>query len=318
MQSQNRSLKSCLGLVAKGMAMGAADVVPGVSGGTIAFITGIYDELLHSLQQLTPKALLVLKNEGLARAWAHINGTFLVCVFGGILISLVTFARIITWALQHYPLLVWSFFFGLVLASIIYFARLQKGWRWQEWLGLVAGTLLVYGVSIATPAQLPGYSWVLFFGGFIAICAMILPGISGSFLLLLMGLYPVFLGAINNFNVVALASFGLGCICGLLVFSRFLAWLLDNYHKTTMAVLVGFLVGSLHVIWPWKLVLQTMVDRHGETIPLVQQAVLPGQFARETGNDAMLLGSLTAAALGVFLVLFTEFISERFNKKDQV
>lgn len=311
MQTKNRSVKEYLLIVLKGMGMGAADVVPGVSGGTIAFITGIYEELLHSLRQLTPKALWVLKEEGLAAAWRYINGSFLVALFAGILISLKTFAKIITVSLDRYPILVWAFFFGLVLASILYFARQQTGWSWRQWVACAIGAVCVYGVSQAAPAQLPGDWWMLFIGGFIAICAMILPGISGSFLLLLMGLYPVFLAAINDMDPVALASFGGGCICGLLAFSRFLSWLLDSYHKTTLAVLIGFLVGSLNVTWPWKHTLVTTTDRHGEVIPLVQENVMPGTFAALTGDDSMFLAAFLSFGIGVLLVLTTEFFSSK-------
>jgi len=314
-QLKARSLKQYLGLTLRGAAMGAADVVPGVSGGTIAFITGIYDELLYSLRQVTPRALWVWKCSGFKAAWAHINGGFLLALFSGVLLSLFTFAKVITWALEQYPIIVWAFFFGLVVASIAYFAKQQSGWRALQWIGLVVGTLSVYWVSIATPAQLPGANWMLFLGGFIAICAMILPGISGSFLLLLMGLYPVFLRAITQFDVVALACFGVGCIAGLLLFSRVLSWLLEYHKATTMAVLIGFLLGSLNVIWPWKLVLKTTVDRHGEVIPLVQKAVLPYQFIEQTGQSAMLFSALAAAALGVFVVLFAEIFGERLVDK---
>lgn len=289
--------------------MGAADVVPGVSGGTIAFITGIYDELLHSLQQLNFKALLILKTEGFAAAWRYINGGFLLAVFAGILLSLKTFAEIITYALDAYPILVWAFFFGLILASIAYFARQQSDWRWRHWLACALGAAVVFGISLASPAQLPGHWWMLFLGGFIAICAMILPGVSGSFLLLLMGLYPVFLKALSDFDLVSLASFGAGCVCGLLSFSRALAWLLDSYHKVTLAVLIGFLVGSLNVTWPWKQTLTTMVDRHGDTIPVSQANVLPGTFEALTGQDAMLGLAILSFVLGAVLVLLSEYFA---------
>ena len=315
MQYQNRNAKAYSQRFIKGMAMGAADVVPGVSGGTIAFITGIYDELLHSLQQLNPKALLVLKEQGFAAAWRYINGGFLLAVFGGILLSLKTFAEIITLALGAYPILVWSFFFGLILASVVYFAKQQTGWGWRHWLSCLLGAAFVFGVSMLAPAQLPGAWWMLFIGGFIAICAMILPGISGSFLLLLMGLYPVFLQALSDLDIVALASFGAGCVCGLLSFSRLLAWLLDHYHKVTLAVLIGFLVGSMNVTWPWKQVLTTTVDRHGEVIPLVQKNVLPGQFEAITGQDAMLIWAVAFFVLGALLVLLTEFVAGN-NRND--
>lgn len=293
--------------------MGAADVVPGVSGGTIAFITGIYDELLHSLKSLTPAVLLTLKNDGLAAAWRAINGNFLVAVFGGILISIKTFAHLIGLALDNYPILVWAFFFGLILASIVYFAMRQRGWRVVDFCACAAGAALVLAISMVTPAQLPGHWWILFLGGFIAICAMILPGISGSFLLLLMGLYPVFLSAINDLDLVALASFGAGCVCGLLCFARFLSWLMDHHHQLTFATLIGFLVGSLSVTWPWKETVITAVNSHGKVIPLMQKNVLPGTFQNIYGIDAMLFPAIALLVTAFILVLSTEYLSERFG-----
>lgn len=316
MNQSNRTLKDYLVITLKGMAMGAADVVPGVSGGTIAFITGIYSEFLHSLRQLTPQALLVLKNEGFASAWRYVNGSFLLALFTGIAISLLTFAQVITYALAHYPILVWGLFFGLISASIVYFAKQQEGWRWQHWAACALGALFVYAISIAKPAQLPDSPIMLFTGGFIAICAMILPGISGSFLLLLMGLYPAFLAALTDFNLVALASFGAGCICGLLLFSRFLSWLLDTYHKVTFATLIGFLIGSLNVTWPWKQTLITATDRHGEVIPLVQKNVLPMQYELVTGAEAMFWTTVACFVVGAMLVLVTEYLSEYLGKRN--
>lgn len=309
-----RKITDYLLLTAKGMAMGAADVVPGVSGGTIAFITGIYSELLHSLKSITPKALLVLKDQGLVAAWRHINGTFLFCVFAGVLLSLKTFAKLITLALESQPILVWSFFFGLVLASIYYFASREGRWSWRQWLACVVAAAAVYSISQVSPSQLPDYWWVMLFAGFIAICAMILPGISGSFLLLIAGLYPAFLRAINEVDMVVLASFGVGCVFGLLTFSHFLSWLLDRYYQVTMAALIGFLVGSLNVIWPWKQTLVAIVDRHGETVPFIQENVLPHQYAALTGIEPQVLAAIGCLLFGAFLVLFTEYVSARMAR----
>jgi putative membrane protein len=309
LQSSTRSIKDYLFIALKGLCMGAADVVPGVSGGTIAFITGIYDEWLDSLKRCTPAVLLRIKREGIVKTWQYINGNFLVAVFGGILISLKTFAALITLAMASFPILVWAFFFGLIIASIYLLGKQQKEWRFAHWFALLLGAMIVLGVSLSAPAQLPGYWWVLFLGGFIAICAMILPGISGSFILLLVGLYPVFLNAINTLDVVALASFGAGCICGLVVFSRFLSWLLTQYHSITLATLIGFLVGSLYVTWPWKEILQTTLDRHGKEIVLQQRSVMPDVYTQLSGNDALLGGAILCAFAGIFLVVGVEFIA---------
>jgi len=311
--SAKRTMRDYILLLVKGMSMGAADVVPGVSGGTIAFITGIYDELLHSLKQIGPSALQVLLKQGFSAAWQFINGNFLLTVFGGILISLKTFAALISYCLQEYPLLVWAFFTGLIMASVWLLLRQNSAWRWPHVVASVLGALFVFAISEASPTQLPGEWWVLFLGGFVAICAMILPGISGSFILLLVGLYPVFLQAITDLDIVALASFGLGCVCGLLVFSRFLSWLLDRYHQLTLATLIGFLIGSLNVTWPWKQTLESSVNRHGELIPLVQQNVLPGNYELLVGQDPQLAGSLILLLVGLFLVLSVELLSKKYS-----
>lgn len=294
--------------------MGAADVVPGVSGGTIAFITGIYDEFLGSLKNCTPAALLLWKKQGFKAFWQHVNGGFLIALFAGILLSIKTFAAVIELALHEHPIWVWSFFFGLIIASVVLLARHIERWRLRDVIAVFAGTAVVVAISLAAPAQLPGHWWVMFFGGFIAICAMILPGISGSFLLLLAGLYPVFLGAVNNLEWLLLISFGVGAVCGLMSFSRALSWLLSNYHQVTIATLIGFLVGSLNVTWPWKEPLVTMLDRHGELVVVQSANVFPAHYAEVVGGQPDTLIALLCAAGGVFLVLATEFLAGKFGK----
>mgnify|MGYP001197131609 CR=1 FL=1 len=293
--------------------MGAADVVPGVSGGTIAFITGIYDEWLDSLKRCTPAVLIMLKKEGIAKTWRHINGNFLLALFGGILISLKTFAALVLMALDAYPVLIWAFFTGLIAASIFSLGRSQRGWKLADWIGFVLGAAFVYGVSILAPAQLPGHWWILFLGGFVAICAMILPGISGSFILLLAGLYPVFLNAIHSLDLIALASFGAGCLSGLLLFSRLVSWLLHHYHKLTLATLIGFLVGSLNVTWPWKQALVTTVDSHGRTIVLQQSNLNPLDYTAVTGGEPLILLAVLSAIAGALLVLVTEWAATKMK-----
>ena len=293
--------------------MGAADVVPGVSGGTIAFITGIYDEFLDSLKNCTPAALLIWHKQGFRAMWEHINGGFLLALFSGILISLKTFAALITMALKAQPVWVWAFFFGLIVASVVLLARHVPRWRWQDVLALLLGAGIVVAISIAAPAQLPGHWWVMFLGGFVAICAMILPGISGSFILLLVGLYPVFLTAINDMQIVLLLSFGLGAIAGLMSFSRVLSWLLSRYHQVTIATLIGFLIGSLNVTWPWKQALLTVTNRHGEAVVLQSANVLPSTYATVTNTSPDTLIAITCALVGAGLVLATEFAANKLG-----
>ena len=322
MRPTNRTLKDYLFILLKGLCMGAADVVPGVSGGTIAFITGIYDEWLDSLKRCTPAVLVMLKRDGIAKTWQYINGNFLLAVFGGILISLKTFAAIVLIAMDSFPILVWAFFSGLVAASIYHLAREQRGWGLVEFAGLILGALFILAISFMASAQLPGHGWILFLGGFVAICAMILPGISGSFILLLVGLYPVFLQAIHNFEIGKLIWFGLGCISGLIVFSRFLSWLLKSYHNQTLAVLIGFLVGSLYVTWPWKNALLTTTNSHGRTVVLQQENLSPFNYLAVTGNEPTLGLAILWALLGVVLVLGVEFVAiwikRRTNSAEQV
>ncbi|WP_347329451.1 DUF368 domain-containing protein [Marinimicrobium locisalis] len=291
----------------KGMAMGAADVVPGVSGGTIAFISGIYDELLDSLRRWTPAALGVWYREGFLAFWEHTNGNFLLTVFGGVLLSIFSLANVVSYALEYHPLLVWGFFFGLVVASVVYIGRGLALRNPQVWLGLAAGTLVALLISFGKPMQLPDEWWMVFLAGSIAICAMILPGVSGSFLLLLMGMYPVFIQAVADLNWWILGCFLAGCVTGLLVFSHFLSWLLHRFREQTLAVLTGFLIGSLNIIWPWKHTVQTYVDRHGEEVPLVQDNLWPMAYGSVTGNDPHTAMVLVLMALGLFLVLGLEY-----------
>ena len=306
-----RSKKEYAFLTLKGMAMGAADVVPGVSGGTIAFISGIYDELISSLNKIGPHAVKLLFKQGLPAAWAYINGWFLLAVFGGVLLSLKTFAAVITIALEQSPLLVWGFFSGLIGASIYLLISKLTTHTWQNYLSMFIGAAFVYLVSVASPAQLPDHNWILFLGGFVAICAMILPGISGSFILLLVGLYPVFLNAINSLEILALASFGCGCVAGLLIFSRFLSWLLARFHDLTIAVLIGFLIGSLNVTWPWKEVISTYVNRHGEQVPLVQHNVMPAMYTNVMGQDSQTALVIMSALFGLSLVVVLELVAKK-------
>ncbi|WNO10353.1 DUF368 domain-containing protein [Teredinibacter sp. KSP-S5-2] len=314
MTASNRTIKDYLLITLKGMAMGAADVVPGVSGGTVAFITGIYNELLHSLKQIGPQALVILYKEGLVSAWKYINGTFLVALFAGILVSLKTLATAIIFGMENYPLLIWAFFSGLIAASVVLLLKQQERWQFSQFLSFVIGVAFVVGVTFIKPAQLPGELWILFLGGFIAICAMILPGISGSFILLLIGLYPVFLQAIETIDVVALTTIAAGCASGLMVFSRFLSWLLDNYARSTLALLTGFLVGSLKVTWPWKVTVESTIDRHGEVIPLIQSNVMPWQFEQTLEIEPMVVLTLISACIGVFLVLSVDLLASKMSK----
>ncbi|MFV9653803.1 DUF368 domain-containing protein [Pseudomonas sp. NY15366] len=297
-------------LYAKGMAMGAADVVPGVSGGTIAFISGIYDELLRSIAGI-PEALLLLLRGRIKDAWQMANATFLLVLFSGIVTSILTLARVITYLLHHHPIPVWSFFFGLILVSTYLVGREIGRWNWSRAVSFALGLAFAYWITVAAPMQWGSDLPTLFLAGAIAICAMILPGISGSFILLLLGLYSVVLGAVKDLNLLVLAVFASGCVVGLLSFARLLSWLLSRWRDLSLAFLSGLMLGSLNKVWPWKETLTWRVDSKGEQVPLLQNNLLPGQFADVSGQDPQLLFAVVLAIGGIVLVLGLEWLAGR-------
>ncbi len=303
-----------LGLWLKGVAMGAADVVPGVSGGTIAFISGIYAELIDSLKNIGPQSLHTLFTRGWRAFWAEINGTFLAVLFTGVLTSVLTLAKLVKHMLDTSPILMWSLFFGLVLASIAHMLRAIKDWRVLDIFFLVIGAAVAGSITISGAAQLPtGYGYI-FGAGMLAICAMILPGISGSFILLILGLYPTVIAAIADLNFVLLAVFGAGCILGLLCFSRFLSWSLHHHQRPTLALLIGFLVGSLNTLWPWKFTVESTVNRHGQVVPLLQENLLPWLWSDLTSQNHQLVPASALCIVGIFLVIGFDIVSNK--KKD--
>lgn len=290
-------------LFLKGTAMGAADVVPGVSGGTIAFISGIYDDLLGAINSINFGLIRVWKANGFLAVWKQVNGNFLVTLFAGILFSVFTLSKLIKYLLEVHPVLIWSFFFGLVLASIWLVGKQVQEKSLGTALFFVAGTLLAYWITtIQATAEVDTY-WFFFLSGAIAICAMILPGISGSFILLLLGAYHAVIEAIHDRDVVLLGIFASGCVVGLLSFSRLLKWLLDRFRNVTIALLTGFLLGSLNKIWPWKTNVGTnpLVIHSDGREEWVQQNVLPGQFAGDPQIGLAVL--LAIAGIAVILLL---------------
>ncbi|WP_231491577.1 DUF368 domain-containing protein [Microbulbifer sp. HZ11] len=304
------------GVGARGLAMGAADVVPGVSGGTIAFITGIYQELLGSLSKIGPHTLVTLYKEGVAATWRQINGSFLLALFGGVLISIFSLAKLISYLLDNYPILVWGFFFGLILASTVPIARRVAEWRWSSWVALVAGVALAILVSEMRPTAIAATPYTLFFSGALAICAMILPGISGSFILLMIGIYPQVITAVHQFQVSALVWFAAGAGCGLLLFSRLLSWLMYRFPSVTLSFLVGVLLGSLKIVWPWKLADSVTGGLSNAKLAPTLSNVLPWDFAVASGQPSYLVGSALAALAAVALVLSIEWINHHYVGKD--
>ncbi|MFP8967276.1 DUF368 domain-containing protein [Pokkaliibacter sp. CJK22405] len=292
-------------LFLKGMAMGAADVVPGVSGGTIAFISGIYDELLQTIKNMHPRLIGVCFQNGFRAFWKEGNFGFLLTLVAGILTSVITLARGISWLLENQPLMIWAFFFGLVAMSCWLIGREVRERSLATSGMLIIGALLGWQLTQGFSFSLEPTALNFFIGGAIAICAMILPGISGSFLLLILGLYQPVLDAVKQGHVSFLLLFMVGCASGLLGFSRFLHWSLHHHRNLTLSILTGFMLGSLGKVWPWKVTRVYRMDSHGDSVPLLQDSVLPHTFEAVTGQSSqltLLLGLIALGAVAVWLL----------------
>lgn len=290
----------------KGMAMGAADVVPGVSGGTIAFISGIYEELITSINNIKPSLITVWRKEGFGTLWKQLNGNFLAALFLGIFISVLSLAKFLSWLLENEPVLLWSFFFGLVLASIFLVGKEIKKWTIATLLIGIIGAGIAYFITTLPPSENVDSLPYLFLSGALAVCAMILPGISGAFILVLLGSYKTILDAVHERDFLLVGTVAIGAIFGLLSFAKLLKWMFKNYHNATLALLTGFIIGSLNKIWPWKKVLETRVF-DGKSIDVDFQNVLPNQF----DGDPQLFASIGLAIAGFSLI----FILERLASK---
>ncbi len=326
-----RTTKDYLTLSVKGMAMGAADVVPGVSGGTIALITGIYKELIDSIALINLDLLKTLRKEGVVSAFKSINGSFLIALFSGIIVSVLSLAKLFHYLINEKPVLVWAFFFGLIIASVWLVGKRVDKWKSSTFFALVIGTLLSYVITILSPSNGPDALWYLFLSGMLAFVAMILPGISGSFILLLLGAYHLVLGKVSSLidalsdmdtalllnNVIALGVFVIGGVIGLLSFSRILKWMFEKHEGKTLALLTGFLIGSLNKVWPWKQTAEVYIKHQGEAnekaVALMQKNVMPNDSFRFVSEaDAQLgmitkdpqLGAAILLAIAGFLVIF--------------
>lgn len=300
-------------LFLKGIAMGAADVVPGVSGGTIAFISGIYEELIRSIRSIDHLAVKTLFRKGIPSFWTHINGWFLLVLLSGIAVSILSLSKVIVHQLETNPQLVWSFFFGLVVASAIYVGSTIKQKNIYTLLAGLAGVAVAYLITIASPTEGPDGGWYVFLTGSIAICAMILPGISGSFILLLMGMYEKVLTALHEMEIVTILLFMGGAGVGIITFSHILSWLLKKYHDLTIAVLAGFMIGSLNKVWPWKEVIDSVVIE-GEEKVLKEANLLPHVFTEKTGEPHQLFACLALMVFGFILIYSLERLSGRKSK----
>jgi len=289
-----RTKKDYLLLMLKGMAMGAADVVPGVSGGTIAFISGIYEELISTISGVNLSLLKTLKEEGLSSAWKALNGNFIVALFLGIFISIASLAKVISILLVTQPVILWSFFFGLVSASVLFVGRQVKVWKLTTIVSVILGSAFAFYITILPPLAQSDSTFYIFISGMIAICAMILPGISGSFILLILGSYQTVLGAVKDREIITIATFMAGCVVGLLAFSKVLKWTFEKFHDVTIAILTGFLIGSLNKIWPWKKVDSFRINSHDEWVTFLDHNVVPSNY------DVPVLESISSAGIPEF------------------
>ncbi|OMP30430.1 DUF368 domain-containing protein [Mangrovimonas sp. DI 80] len=334
-----RRLIDYIVIALKGTAMGAADAVPGVSGGTIAFISGIYEELIDTISNVNLSLLTTLRNDGFSAFWKQLNGNFLLALLTGILVSFVSFMRLAKYLIENHPILIWSFFFGLIVASIYFVAKQVKAWSMGTIVALIIGSVLAYYITTLPSLGSNENPLFLFFAGALAICAMILPGISGSFILVILGAYKTLSDAFHDFDLKRIAIFGLGAVVGLLSFSRVLKWLFKNYHNTTLAILTGFIFGSLNKIWPWKVTDMVMEKSSGTILPfseisdlatlsvyqkqiqnfdtyklISEHSILPFNYS-ELNNQ--LVNNQIPAALGLMILgFFTIFILEKIGSKN--
>jgi len=282
--------------------MGAANVIPGVSGGTMALILGIYEELINAIRSINLKFVRLVTQLNIKEALSSVSWPFLLPIGLGVLLATLSLAEVLSWLLDRYPVIVWSFFFGLIISSVITVSRVIKQWRILTIVAIVVGTITAYGLFGVIPVSTPNAPWFIFVSGFIAICAMILPGISGAYILVLLGKYHYILKALNNKDFFTLFIIGAGALVGLISFAQILGWLLKKYHDLTMAILIGLMCGSLRKIWPWKETVTTFIDSHGKEIPSLQSNIIPPSFTIEVGFALlfMLIGILVIWGLDLW------------------
>jgi len=297
---QERSVLAYIFIVLKGMAMGAADVVPGVSGGTIAFISGIYEELITSINNIKPELFKIWKKEGFKQFWIKANGNFLLALFSGIFISLFSLATVVSWLLENEPVLLWSFFFGLVTASIFLVGKEISTWNIQAILALLVGAIAAFYVTILPPNENIESLPFLFVSGALAVCAMILPGISGAFILVILGSYKTILAAVHERNLIIVATVGFGAIFGLLSFAKLLKYMFTHYKNVTLALLTGFIIGSLNKIWPWKKIIE--IKKFGDKEIIIDANTTPFSY----DGDAQLIMAIGTAIIGFSLIFILE------------
>jgi len=298
----------------KGMAMGAADIVPGVSGGSIALIAGIYQELLDSINAFNWNNLLLLKSFRIKEFYFRLNGNFLLSLVLGIMTSIFALSRVITYLMEVHPIPLWSFFSGLILVSAFLILKETKKWNFVIVVSIVIGTAFAWWVTNLPPTTTPDAAWFTFVAGAIAICAMILPGISGSFVLLILGQYERILQAILDKDFFTLALFASGCLVGILSFSRVVAYLLRRFHAATIGLLSGFMLGSVNELWPWKQVTSWRTSSSGKEVPFLTENILPGEYLTQVGLEPQLGWAVGAFLFGIGLVLFIEWLASKLQQ----
>lgn len=309
MQTQKKnSFADSIRLFFTGFTMGAADIVPGLSGGTVAFLLGIYEELIYSIKLVSGEVLRLVLQGKIKEAFEKIPFRFLVPLGLGILTALLTLAKVISFLLHDYPAFLWSFFFGLVLASVFIIRKRVVTWDLHDYAAAAATTIGTYFLVGAVPVETPNNPIALFLSGAIAICAMILPGISGSFLLVIMGKYEQVLNAVVQRDIFTIVIFGLGAVVGLATFSRVLSWLFKKHHDIVVAALTGFMIGSLRKVWPWKEVISTRINSHGEVVPLLEKNILPASFDTSV---MICLGLFVLGMVAIFLLDKMEVTQEQ-------
>ncbi|WCE32253.1 DUF368 domain-containing protein [Vibrio sp. SCSIO 43137] len=295
----------------KGIAMGAADVVPGVSGGTIAFITGVYDTLLESIRRVNPSLIKVIREQGIKAAFNHINGLFLIALFGGVISSILTLAKLISWLLVTHPIPLWSFFFGLILVSVYHVVRQVDEKDVTRFICTVIGIAFAYAITVLKPLEMDPTNFNIVAAGSIAICAMILPGISGSFILLLLGMYGPILAAAKSLQIDVLLLFVTGCVIGLLSFSHLLSWLLKKHRSSTLMFLTGLMIGTLPKIWPWKETISWRINSKGEQVPLLQENISPFEYETLFSQPNQLLLAVVMMFVAIGAVLLLERVADK-------
>lgn len=314
-------MKQYISVFLKGMAMGIAEIIPGVSGGTIAFITGIYERFINAIKSFDLSLFKTLKDEGVQGVWKAVDGNFLVALFGGMAVSIILFVNIITWLIQNQTLLVWAFFFGLIAASAIFIGKQIDKWNVRTIIPLLFGAALAYFITVASPANGSESLLMIFLVGIVAISAMLLPGLSGSFILLLLGMYTIVLTGVKELDLTIVAVFGAGCLIGILSFARVLSWAFKNHRNTTLATLTGFMIGSLNRVWPWQEVIAYRTNSHGEEEASFTKSVLPNAFSNieganvPFGNDPQILPVIGLMIVGFIVVFLLERVSNTNEMK---